>query len=223
LDLPSSNDDVLSQRTRARIFTWLVDQRAPASTEALAAALELHPNGVRRHLERMLEAGLVERSRSKGRRGRPGDLWAIAAEADPGGQKPTAYADLSRWLARAIAPGRNRLREVERAGREIGAEIAPSGPSKDPVEDFKHVMSSLGFRPELAMSGGDGFVCRLENCPYRESVKENQDVVCALHKGMTAGVLAELLPQARMTRFEPHDPERAGCVVGVTGSIDGGE
>ena len=222
MDLPSSNDDVLSQRTRARIFTWLVDQRAPASTEALAAALELHPNGVRRHLERMLEAGLVERSRSKGRRGRPGDLWAIAPEADPGGQKPTAYADLSRWLARAIAPGRNRLREVERAGREIGAELAPSGPSEDPIAGFRQVMSSLGFRPELEMKG-EGFVCRLENCPYRESVKENQDVVCALHKGITAGLLAELLPQTKMTRFEPHDPERAGCVVGVTGSIDGGE
>ena len=171
----------------------------------------------------MLEAGLVERSRSKGRRGRPGDLWTVAAEADPGGQRPTAYADLSRWLARAIAPGPGRLREVERAGREIGAELAPSAPSKDPVGDFKHVMSSLGFRPEVAMSGGDGFVCKLENCPYRESVKENQDIVCALHKGMTAGVLAQLLPETRLTRFEPHDPEDAGCVVGVTGSIDGGD
>ena len=83
----------------------------------------------------------------------------------------------------------------------------------------------IGFveREEVAMSGGDGFVCKLENCPYRESVKENQDVVCALHKGMTAGVLAQLLPETRLTRFEPHDPEEAGCVVGVTGSIDGGD
>lgn len=222
LDLPARTDDVLAQRTRARIFSWLAERRAPASTEALAEALELHPNGVRRHLERMLEAGLVERGRSQGRRGRPVDLWAIAPGADPGGQRPTAYADLSRWLARAIAPGRNRLREVERAGREIGAELAPSVRSEDPIAGFRQVMSSLGFRPELALSaGGDGFVCKLENCPYRESVKENQDVVCALHKGITAGVLAELLPQTRLTRFEPHDPERAGCVVGVTGSIDG--
>lgn len=223
MDLPNSGDDVLAQRTRARIFSWLVEHRLPASTEVLAKALDLHPNGVRRHLERMQEAGLVERSRSKGRRGRPGDLWAVAPGADPGGQRPTSYADLSRWLARAIPSGRNRLREVERAGKEIGRELAPSGPVEDPVEGFRQAIASLGFRPELEASGEGGFVCRLENCPYRDSVEENQDVVCALHKGITAGLLAELLPQAKLTRFEPHDPERAGCVVGVTGPVDGND
>ncbi len=221
--MPTNTDDVLAQRTRARIFSWLVEHRLPASTEVLATALELHPNGVRRHLERMQEAGLVERSRSKGRRGRPGDLWAVAPGADPGGQRPTSYADLSRWLARAIPPGRNRLREVEKAGREIGRELAPTDSVDDPVEGFRQTFTSLGFHPELEASGEDGFVCRLENCPYMDSVKENQDVVCALHKGITAGLLAELLPQAKLTRFEPHDPERAGCVVGVSGPVDGGD
>jgi predicted ArsR family transcriptional regulator len=219
VDLPANTDDVLSQPTRARIFSWLVERRAPASTEALAAALELHPNGVRRHLERMRDAGLVERSRSRGGRGRPGDLWAVAPGADPGGQRPTGYADLSRWLARAIPPGRNRLREVERAGREIGRELAPKEPVDDPIEGFRQTLASLGFRPELE-TNEDGFVCTLDNCPYRESVRENQDVVCALHRGMTSGLLAELLPQARLSRFEPHDPERAGCVVGVSRLID---
>jgi predicted ArsR family transcriptional regulator len=223
LDLPSDTEDVLAQRTRAQIFSWLTEHSEPASTEALATALELHPNGVRRHLERMLEAGLVERSRSRGRRGRPGDLWAIAPGAGPGGRRPTGYADLSRWLARAIPPGRTRLREVERAGREIGRELAPRQPVEDPVEGFCRTVTSLGFRPELEPDGEGGFVCRLENCPYRESAKENQDVVCAMHKGITSGLLAELLPKARLTRFEPHDPEHAGCVVGVTGPIDAGD
>ncbi|MEZ5075942.1 MAG: helix-turn-helix domain-containing protein [Solirubrobacterales bacterium] len=223
MDLPTNADDVLAQRTRARIFSWLVEHRLPASTEALATALELHPNGVRRHLERMQEAGLVERSRSKGRRGRPGDLWAVAPGAGPGGQRPTSYADLSRWLARAIPPGRDRLREVEKAGREIGRELAPTDSVDDPVEGFRQAFASLGFRPELEASGEDGFVCRLENCPYGDSVKESQDVVCALHKGITAGLLAELLPEAKLARFEPHDPERAGCVVGVSGPVDGGD
>jgi predicted ArsR family transcriptional regulator len=220
MDVPTGSD-LLAQPTRARIFGWLADHRAPASTEELAAALELHPNGVRRHLDRMQEAGLVERSRRKGGRGRPGDLWAIAAAADPGGERPTGYADLSRWLARAIPAGRNRLREVERAGREIGLELAPSGPVEDPVEGFRQAVASLGFRPELEPGGEDGFVCRLENCPYKESVHENQPVVCALHKGITDGLLAKLLPGTSLTRFEPHDPDRAGCVVGVSGSIDG--
>lgn len=223
MDLPTNSGDVLAQRTRAEIFSWLVDQRGPARTETLAKAVGLHPNGVRRHLELMHEAGLVERSRSKGRRGRPGDLWSVAAGAAPGGGQPTGYVDLARWLARAIPPGRSRLREVEEAGRDIGRELAPTGPTEDPVEGFRRAVASLGFSPEVEMRGEDGFVCRLENCPYRASVMENQEVVCALHRGITSGLLAELLPDAKLARFEPHDPERAGCVVAVSGSIDGGD
>ncbi|HEX8753880.1 MAG TPA: helix-turn-helix domain-containing protein [Solirubrobacterales bacterium] len=221
MDLPSNTDGVLAQRTRAQIFSWLVEQRAATSTEALADALDLHPNGVRRHLERLCEAGLVERTRSTGRRGRPSDLWMVAPGADPGGERPTGYADLARWLARAIPAGRNRLREVEKAGQEIGRELAPEGSAEDPVEGFRRAVTALGFRPELEMSKEGGFVCRLENCPYRDSVRENQDVVCALHKGITSGLLEEMLPGTRLTRFEPHDPERAGCLVVVSGSTEG--
>jgi predicted ArsR family transcriptional regulator len=223
LDLPANSEDVLAQRTRAEIFSWLVEERAPASTEALAKALGLHPNGVRRHLERMHEAGLVERARSKGRRGRPGDLWSVAPGAAPTGERPTGYADLARWLARAIPPGRNRLREVEKAGREIGRELAPDEVPEDPVEGFRRAVASLGFAPEVKSRSSTGFICTLENCPYRASVMENQEVVCALHKGITSGLLAELLPNTRLARWEPHDPERAGCVVAVSGSIDGGD
>jgi len=223
LDLPPNTEDVLAQRTRAEIFSWLVEQRAPASTEELAKALGLHPNGVRRHLERLHEAGLLERTRSKGRRGRPGDLWSVAPGAAPTGERPTGYADLARWLARAIPPGRNRLREVEKAGREIGRELAPDERAEDPVEGFRRTVASLGFSPAVEERTSTGFVCRLENCPYRASVMENQEVVCALHKGITGGLLAELLPGTRLTHFEPHDPERAGCVVAVSGLVDGGD
>lgn len=215
MDLPVSSDDVLAQRTRARIFSWLAEHKVAASTEELAKALDMHPNGVRRHLELLCEAGLVERSQSKASRGRPADRWLIAAAAHPGGERPSGYADLARWLARAIPAGRNRLREVERAGREIGVELAPEEGVEDPVEGFRQVIASLGFHPVLESAGEDGFTCRLDNCPFRDSVRENADVVCALHRGITGGLLTELMPEAKLVRFEPHDPERAGCMVGV--------
>lgn len=220
MDLPGSHEDVLAQRTRARIFSWLVERRVPVGTEQVAAALELHPNGVRRHLERLVEAGLVERSRSKGGRGRPGDRWAVAPGAEPGGEQPTAYADLARWLVRAIPPGPDQLREIEQAGREIGRELAPREPGEEPVESLLLAIASLGFRPELEARGEGELVCRLGNCPYRESVRENQPVVCALHRGITGGLVARLLPEAKVSRFEPRDPDTAGCVVGVSGPVD---
>jgi predicted ArsR family transcriptional regulator len=215
MDLAAAGDDALAQPTRARIFAHLMEQRRALGTEALAGALHLHPNGVRRHLERLAEAGLVERSKARGGRGRPGDLWAVAPGARPGGRPASGYGELATWLARAIPAAPRRLREVEAMGREIGREIAP-GPSDDPAERFRETLSALGFEPIIERGEAGGFNCRLENCPYRDSVQANGDVVCTLHRGLTAGLLDVIEPGAKLIRFEPRDPERAGCAVEVT-------
>ncbi len=215
MDLPSGSSHLLGQATRARIFAQLVECRTAVSTGEVAKRVGKHPNGVRRHLKRLHVAGLVQRLQSKGTRGRPGDLWAVASGARPGGGDPSDYTNLARWLARATPSGPTRLRIIENTGREIGRELAPAT-TKSPVESFRAVFAALGFQPMIEMNDG-GFTCRLENCPYRASVRENPDVICTLHRGLSAGLLSELDPKAKLTRFEPHDPDRAGCLVSVEG------
>ena len=213
MDLPSE-ENLLAQPTRARLFAALQELRRAATTEELAADLEMHVNGVRRHLERMQGGGLLERRRSRHGRGRPRDEWSIASGARPGGEPPDGYADIARWLARAIPAGPTRLRQVEQTGREVGRELAPDQ-SDDLAEAFRQTFTALGFQPKVEVDAGGGLTCELCNCPYRDSVRENPDVICTLHRGITAGVLERLDPDARLTGFEPHDPERAGCMVEV--------
>lgn len=213
MDLPSPTDGVLAQPTRARIFSFLVEKRAPADTAEVADHFGLHPNGIRLHLERLEEGGFVVRSRERGGAGRPRDIWAVSPEAHPGGTSPRAYADLAIWLARSIPATATRIREVQRTGRAIGASLAPERRT-DAGEALRDALAALGFEPSLA-STETGFCCRLGNCPYRDSVRENQAVVCGLHRGITEGMLAELDPEATLTRFEPGDPDLAGCLVEV--------
>lgn len=216
MDFPGGTEEVaLAQPTRARIFAFLADRRVAASTEEIATALQLHPNGIRRHLERLVAAGLLERRRSQGGPGRPGDRWRIAAGARPGGESPSGDADLARWLARAFPSSIAGENEVERVGHEIGGELVPEG-AGDPVETFGEVFAALGFQPVLKVKTDGSFTCKLTNCPYRDSVRENADVICTLHRGITAGLLAKLDPQATLVRFDPRDPDRAGCMVGVS-------
>jgi len=73
---------VLSQPTRRGLFALLNELKRPAGTAELADRLELHPNGVRRHLERLERAGLVARVRAHQARGRPRDAWTIAPDAN---------------------------------------------------------------------------------------------------------------------------------------------
>ncbi len=219
MDIPQATEDALSQPTRAQIFNFLVAKRAPAGTEEVAEHFGLHPNGVRRHLERLEEGGFVTRSRVRAGKGRPRDSWAVSPEAHPGGQRPKAYADLAGWLARAIPVNHTRLREVERAGHAIGHELAAEVPD-DPIEGFRQAISALGFQPDLEATEEGGFTCTLRNCPYRDSVRENPEVVCTLHRGITAGLLSRLDPGAELVGFEPHDPDRAGCLVTVAASAE---
>jgi predicted ArsR family transcriptional regulator len=218
LDFPSAPDreDALAHATRARLFELLGELSRPAGTAELAKRLRLHPNGVRIHLERMQEAGLLERSRARGARGRPPDVWTIAPDARPGGAPPRAYRDLGRWLARTMRSGRGGMRGVEATGREIGRELAPSDASGD-GEAFQTALAALGFEPSLRERGEGKVSFCLGNCPYRDAVRENQPVICALHKGITRGLLDVIEPGAKLAAFVPHDPEQAGCVIELRG------
>lgn len=216
MDLPRWDDDTLAQATRAGLFETLEKLRRPADTAELAEISGLHINGVRRHLGRMLEAGLLRQTVVRNGRGRPRHEWTISDSALPGGQHPTAYSDLSGWLARAIASGSVELDEIESTGRAIGAELPPSSEAEG-SERFRSLMASLGFNPEIETSG-ENTVCSLNNCPYRGSVEVNPEVICTLHRGITVGILESLAPGARLERFEPRDPETAGCLVEISGT-----
>jgi len=208
---------VLAQPTRARLFAHLAGLGRPAGTDELAAELGLHPSGVRVHLERLRTAGLIDRKRVPQPVGRPRDSWSIAPDALPGGEPRDAYPRLARWLARSIPARPGRLREVERAGRELGPEL-PSTSGPGPAQErMGRALTVLGFAPQRERTKAGRVVFRLGNCPYRDAVRENQPVVCALHRGLTLGLLDELDPAARLTSFVPQDPNRAGCLIEVEG------
>ena len=187
MDAPQIPGDVLAQPTRARLFARLGELGRAASTDELANE-RLHRNGIRMHLDRLAEAGLVVRERERRPQGRPRDTWLINPDAQPGGDPPTAYTDLSRWLARSISAGKSRVRDVEAAGREIGRELAAEGPAST-ADGIRDMLGVLGFQPTSRIDREGTLTYTLANCPYRDAVRENQTVVCALHRGLTRGLL----------------------------------
>ncbi len=207
---------LLAQPTRAQLFAAIRDLGGEATTEQLARELDLHVNGVRRHLDLMRAGGLLARARRKHGRGRPRDVWSIAAAADGADRPDENYADVARWLARSFPAAPAALRLVEETGREVGRELADEDDRSLPA-GIARAFSALGFQP-LVRAGADGALrCELGNCPYRASARENADVVCRLHRGMTEGLIERLDPSSTLTSFEPADPDEAGCRFEVVG------
>ena len=219
MDVPTRPDDVLAQPTRARLFKALDDLRRPASTEEMAVRLKMHRNGVRVHLERLREAGLVARERPRQGRGRPRDMWSIAAGARPGGEPPSAYADLGRSLTRVIASGKRGLRAVETTGREIGRGMASETGAGSAEGTMHAALVSMGFQPQREIDASGTLTYRLGNCPYRDVARGNQQVVCTLHRGVTRGLLDGIASATELAGFVPRDPYAAGCLIELRGGL----
>jgi hypothetical protein len=60
---------------------------------------------------------------------------------------------------------------------------------------------------------------RFCNCPYRDAVRENRDVVRTLHRGITRGLLDELSPETKLAGFVALDPYTAGCRIELRGGL----
>jgi len=218
VDVPNRTGDALAQPTRARLFALLGELRRPAPTEELAERLGLHPNGVRAHLERLRKVGLVSRERERLARGRPRATWMISPHAQPGGDPPTGYAQLARWLLRSLVSENAHVRDVEATGRRIGREMATDADATG-EQRLHEVLGALGFQPHREPVAGDRVTYRLRNCPYREAVRERQPLVCGLHRGITRGLLDALDPNTKLVGFVPKDPEIAGCLIELRGPM----
>lgn len=124
---------------------------------------------MRVHLERVAADGLVTRHRERLARGRPRDSWSISPDAQPGGDPPTAYAELAGWLVRTLVTVHTCVREVEAAGRQIGRELPDGDGGADgdaPAEQrFHDVLATLGFQPERELPAAGRLTYRLCNCP----------------------------------------------------------
>ena len=140
-----------SHSRRARGSSPCSRAARPAATDELAERLGLHPNGVRVHLERLAGDGLVERARERegaADRATHGRSHRSAARR----RALAAYADLGRWLARAITSGRrvtaieaHRARDRARAGADAAR------PARR--EALPRVLAALGFQPRRDCGG----------------------------------------------------------------------
>jgi len=192
----------LGDNTRYAIYLELARSPVALSTGDIAEALELHPNTVRPHLERMRDAGLLEvEVDNRGTVGRPQHLYSLASDSPSLGLEPPVYPVLSGMLARvaaALGPSPEEVAETGRiqgraaaARRAAGAGKAHRDRAAACVAAVMAELADMGFDPA---SAGDGTVTTVAftRCPFRELAEAYPELVCHLHRGIVEGMAAEL-------------------------------
>jgi predicted ArsR family transcriptional regulator len=180
---------VLGDNTRYAIYLELARSEAPLSTIEIAETLDLHPNTVRPHLERMRDAGLVEvEAESRGTVGRPQHRWSTTADAPSLGLEPSGFRMLSTLLAGVAAAGAPEPDLVAAVGRQRGRVAAEEQAAAAPscIAGLMAELSDLGFDPTAAQDGATTTIA-FTRCPFADLAAAFPAVVCHLHRGMVEG------------------------------------
>lgn len=204
----------LGDNTRYAIYLELARSPMARTTAEIAESLDLHPNTVREHLDRMRELRLLEvEAESRGSVGRPQHRYSLAADAPSLGLEPPVYKMIASMLADVAALGAPDVNDVAAMGWDQGRQAAQRTEGAGCVEALSKVLDDLGFDPVTGVEGGQTSIA-FAHCPFRELAEVYPDIVCNLHRGLIEGFVEEF-GGARVSGFATL-ADRDPCRVELT-------
>ncbi len=169
----------------------------------LALQVGLHVSTVRFHLDQLVAAGvLLAEFRRRASAGRPRKVYRTAGRPLSQGTEPLRL--LTRLLAEAMtASVQGEPITPDEAGRRWAREHLEAHPDRAPADspgawlgrvgEVIDVLEEWGYQPEVSTSEG-GRTARVEltDCPFLDLARDNQAVVCGVHRGLIAEAMNQM-------------------------------
>lgn len=203
-----------------------LQKRETSTIDVLAEATELHPNTIREHLARLIEADLV-RSEPEVRstRGRPRIRYRATTtndvHDDPVAARFLEQSIAQAALAEALIRGFGEDTAVDRAetaGREVGQTLPLPQVADDADRELLALsahLDSFGFDPELDR---EELTYHLWRCPFKAMAKERPEVVCSVHAGLAQGILDQAGGRYEVEALTPFvGPEHCTLALALRG------
>jgi predicted ArsR family transcriptional regulator len=158
----------------------------------------LHPNTVRGHLEVLVAAQFVTRTRGPAKgRGRPPWLY----DASPV-ETPESYEELKATLRKQLAAADESTIAQEAAARwaDLGAETGeePITDNDEAVTLATEAVNQAGFRATQSFAGDR---IEITDCPYSELISEHP-VICKIHTALLSEVLDRTGQEVSVERMD---------------------
>lgn len=185
----------LADNTRFAIYEHLAASERSLTTAEIADLLDLHPNTVRPHLERMRDVGLVEVSiDSRGEVGRPHHRYRIAAAPPSLGFEPPGVAHLAELVLTMAQRLGARSVDAYDAGYQHGAaRSARYANAPSTLEALVADLAGLGFEPSVGEAADhETAVVSFGQCPFVDYVDQYPDLICTLHRGIVTGLVDDM-------------------------------
>lgn len=196
--MPRAGYSAISSYSRVEILALL--QARPERTIAeLAEITRLHPNTVREHLQRLIEAGHVLPSiEHRTRRGRPRTLYSAATG------RGRASSPIARRKAKEAADRGDVMRRVMPWTGHAAARLGQAATHQ--LDAIVEHLAESGFDPAV---DEERLTIELSPCPHAASQADHRETLCAVHLSLMQAVLSEA-----------GGPLRAACIRTSTRPTD---
>jgi predicted ArsR family transcriptional regulator len=203
----------LAEPVRRRLYELVSAAPAPVDRDQAAAGAGVGRPLAAFHLDRLVEAGLLEAEyrRRTGRSGpgagRPAKFYRRPLDHEVSVSLPPRHYDLAaRILAEGIERDPAAPPQVLDAARREGERLASTQPPGGDRMAVLQLLAGQGYEPAVEADGS----VTLRNCPFHALVGEHRDLTCGMNRALLRGVFdaagdAGLVPIA--------DPAEGRCCV----------
>jgi predicted ArsR family transcriptional regulator len=204
---------ILNEPLRRALYAYVLSRTDAVGRDEAGKAVGISRELAAFHLERLLEAGLVEVEyrRLSGKEGpgagRPAKMYRTSDRQLEISLPGRRYELAARLLAEAFtqqgADPAEALEEVaHRFGEDLGAQARRRLGRRPNDVKLLHttceVLRDQGFEPTEI-----GGTVRLRNCPFQSIAKDHPELVCGMNLSLARGLLAGLGAGALEARLEP--------------------
>lgn len=190
----------LQDPVRRSLYRYVAGQPAEVSREEAAAAVGIQRQLAAFHLDKLVEAGLLETTfrRLSGRTGpgagRPAKLYRRSSSEHAVSLPPRKYDLAAELLAEAVEdagdrPARAALGDVarrfgRRLGEELRSRLGGRASRERRLAALSESLDAYGYEPRR-----EGGAVRLSNCPFHVLAEGHRDLVCGMNLSLVQGVV----------------------------------
>lgn len=205
----------LAAPLRRAIYEFVVSRDEPVERDEAATAVRSGRPVATFHLEKLVDAGLLEVAPAAAKRrgrGRPAKRYQIQRPSLELSLPPRNYGVFGKILRRSER-GRSSARDprlfaaAREVGREIGRDIRTGAGHRGALSALVRALSEHAYEPKV-----EGTAIRLRNCPLRALANEAPNQVCAVNLAFLDGLI-QSVGAPRVAAVSDPAPRVGACCV----------
>lgn len=206
--------NVLSDPTRFNIYQHIIQHHKPVTVLEVAEKFEIHPNVARLHLSKLEEIKLIiSHFQKTGKGGRPSRLYQLSENVVELNFPHRDYKLLATIAIESfMSLGEHGKEALYSTGKKYGTEVVNQNKQHlnkenltidEKIQILEDSSRMLGMYPEFEYNAEENNIrFKVNNCPFKEVVGQNKELVCDLHHAFLKGMFEALFTEVELIETE---------------------